>query len=134
MTNTRLTDPEVLEMRYPVLLEDFHIRPGSGGRGKWCAGDGTKRTIRFLEKMDCAILSSHRAIPPHGLFGAEPGELGKTEVRRNDGNIETLNGCDQTVLDAGEAVIVTTPTGGGFEAMQSMRKCHGYVQNRILDG
>ncbi len=114
MTNTRLTDPEVLEMRYPVLLEDFHIRPGSGGRGKWSAGNGTKRRIRFLEKMDCAILSSHRTVPPHGLDGAESGELGGTEVRRNNGEIEVLKGCDQTVLDAGEAVIVTTPTGGGF--------------------
>jgi 5-oxoprolinase (ATP-hydrolysing) len=114
MTNTRLTDPEVLEMRYPVLLEDFHIRKGSGGRGKWHAGDGTSRTIRFLETMDCAILSSHRTIPPHGLEGGEPGELGKTEVRRSDGRVEELKGCDQTVLQPGEAVIVTTPTGGGF--------------------
>ena len=114
MTNTRLTDPEVLEMRYPVLLEDFHIRPDSGGRGKWSAGNGTKRTIRFLEKMDCAILSSHRTVQPHALGGAEPGKLGSTEVRRNTGEVELLKGCDQTVLDAGEAVIVTTPTGGGF--------------------
>jgi 5-oxoprolinase (ATP-hydrolysing) len=114
MTNTRLTDPEVLEMRYPVLLEDFHIRKRSGGTGKWHAGDGTKRTIRFLETMDCAILSSHRTVPPHGLEGGEPGELGKTEVRRKDGQIEELKGCDQTVLEPGEAVIVTTPTGGGF--------------------
>ncbi|HSM42328.1 MAG TPA: hydantoinase B/oxoprolinase family protein [Afifellaceae bacterium] len=116
MTNTRLTDPEVLEMRYPVLLEDFHIRKGSGGKGKWHAGDGTKRTIRFLETMDCAILSSHRTVPPHGLEGGAPGELGKTEVRRKDGRIEELKGCDQTVLEPGEAVIVTTPTGGGFGA------------------
>ena len=114
MTNTRLTDPEVLEMRYPVLLEDFQIRKGSGGRGRWNAGDGTIRTIRFLEKMDCAILSSHRSVPPHGLAGAEAGRLGKTAVRRNDGAVETLKGCDQTVLEPGEAVIVTTPTGGGY--------------------
>jgi 5-oxoprolinase (ATP-hydrolysing) len=114
MTNTRLTDPEVLEMRYPVLLEDFYIRKGSGGRGRWHAGDGTKRTIRFLEEMDCAILSSHRTVPPHGLEGGEAGELGKTEVRRKDGRVEELKGCDQTVLEPGEAVIVTTPTGGGF--------------------
>jgi 5-oxoprolinase (ATP-hydrolysing) len=114
MTNSRLTDPEVLEMRFPVLLEDFHIREGSGGSGKWSAGDGTRRTIRFLEEMDCAILSSHRLIRPHGLEGGEAGGVGKTEVRRVDGQIEELAGCDQTVLKAGEAVIVTTPTAGGF--------------------
>jgi len=114
MTNSRLTDPEVLEMRFPVLLEDFHIREGSGGRGRWSAGDGTRRTIRFLEEMDCAILSSHRTIPPHGLEGGEAGKVGKTQVRRLDGVIEELEGCDQTVLGAGEAVIVTTPTAGGF--------------------
>ena len=74
MTNSRLTDPEILEFRFPVLLEDFHIREGSGGKGKWHAGDGTERTLRFLEEMDCAILSSHRQVPPHGLEGGEPGE------------------------------------------------------------
>jgi len=114
MTNSRLTDPEVLEMRYPVLLEDFHIRHGSGGTGKWHAGSGTRRTIRFLEAMDCAILSSHRKVRPHGLEGGEAGECGKTEVRRTGGSLELLEGADQTFLEAGEAVIVTTPTGGGF--------------------
>jgi 5-oxoprolinase (ATP-hydrolysing) len=72
------------------------------------------RTIRFLEKMDCAILASHRTIPPHGLFGGEPGELGATWVRRQDGRMEKLKGCDQTVLEAGDAIIVRTPTGGGY--------------------
>ena len=114
MTNSRLTDPEVLEFRFPVLLEDFHIREGSGGRGQWSAGGGTQRTIRFLEEMECAILASHRQVAPHGLLGGDPGALGRTEVRRNDGRIEELDGCDQTVLAPGEAVIVTTPTGGGF--------------------
>ena len=114
MTNSRLTDPEVLEMRFPVLLEDFHIRNGSGGDGKWSAGDGTQRTIRFLQEMDCAILSSHRLIRPHGLDGGNAGEVGRTEVRRLDGSVEELEGCDQTVLKSGEAVIVTTPTAGGF--------------------
>ncbi|MER9597596.1 hydantoinase B/oxoprolinase family protein [Mesorhizobium sp. M0244] len=114
MTNSRLTDPEVLELRFPVLLEDFHIREGSGGKGKWSAGDGTKRTIRFLEKMECAILSSHRNRPPQGLDGGGDGEAGSTKVRRKDGAIEALKACDQTVLDAGDAVIVTTPTPGGF--------------------
>jgi 5-oxoprolinase (ATP-hydrolysing) len=114
MTNSRLTDPEILEMRFPVLLEDFHIRKGSGGKGKFPAGDGTSRTIRFLEQMQCAILSSHRNRPPEGLDGGGNGSVGKTEVRRKDGTVETLRACDQTVLEAGEAVIVTTPTPGGF--------------------
>ncbi|RWC28023.1 MAG: 5-oxoprolinase [Mesorhizobium sp.] len=114
MTNSRLTDPEVLELRFPVLLEDFHIREGSGGKGKWSAGDGTKRTIRFLEKMECAILSSHRNRPPQGLDGGGDGEVGSTKVRRKDGTIDMLKACDQTVLLAGDAVILTTPTPGGF--------------------
>ncbi|MGE0845480.1 MAG: hydantoinase B/oxoprolinase family protein [Flavobacteriaceae bacterium] len=114
MTNSRLTDPEVLEHRFPVLLEDFRIREDSGGTGKWRAGDGTLRTLRFLQEMDLAILSSHRKVAPFGALGAEPGEVGQTFVRRLDGRIEELEGCDQTVLKAGEAVIVKTPTGGGF--------------------
>jgi len=114
MTNTRLTDPEVLEFRFPVLLEDFHIRKDSGGRGKWNAGDGIHRRIRFLEKMDCAILSGHRRVRPFGLEGGEAGQVGKNFVRRKDGTMEKLEGCDQTVLDAGEAVIIETPTAGGY--------------------
>jgi 5-oxoprolinase (ATP-hydrolysing) len=114
MTNTRLTDPEILELRYPVLLEEFSIRRGSGGTGRWKAGDGTLRRIRFLERMDCAILSSFRQVPPYGLEGGEPGQCGENWVRRNNGTLERLLGCDQTVLDPGEAVIVKTPTGGGF--------------------
>ncbi len=114
MTNTRLTDPEVLEFRYPVLLEDFHIRNGSGGRGKWNAGDGVKRTIRFLERMECTILSGHRRVPPFGLAGGENGQVGENWVRRKDGRMERLQGCDATVLDAGEAIIIQTPTAGGY--------------------
>ena len=114
MTNSRLTDPEILEMRYPVVLEDFHIRKGSGGDGARRGGDGTRRTIRFRQTMDCAILSSHRKHPPRGVAGGGDGEMGRTEVRRLDGTLEQLEGCDQTVLQAGEAVIVTTPTPGGY--------------------
>jgi 5-oxoprolinase (ATP-hydrolysing) len=114
MTNSRLTDPEILEFRYPVLLEDFHIRHGSGGKGKWHAGSGTRRTLRFLERMDCAILSSSRTLPPKGLEGGEDGQLGLTQVRRVDGAVETLKGCDQTILEAGDAVIVQPPTAGGY--------------------
>ncbi len=114
MTNTRLTDPEVLELRYPVLLEDFHIRRGSGGTGQWSAGDGVARTIRFLERMDCAILSGFRTVRPFGLDGGAPGACGENRVRRADSTLERLQGCDHTVLEPGEAIIVTTPTGGGF--------------------
>ena len=114
MTNTRLTDPEILELRYPVLLEKFAIRRGSGGKGKWSAGDGTYRRIRFLEKMDCAILSGFRKVRLYGLAGGEPGQCGANTVRRNDGRMEKLEGCDQTVIDAGEAIIIETPTGGGY--------------------
>jgi 5-oxoprolinase (ATP-hydrolysing) len=114
MTNTRLTDPEVLEFRYPVLLEDFHIRTGSGGRGRWNAGDGVRRTIRFLEAMECTILSGHRVVPPFGLARGGPGQIGENWVRRNDRRMEQLKGADATSLDAGEAVIIQTPTAGGY--------------------
>ena len=116
MTNSRLTDPEVLELRFPVLLEEFALRPGSGGRGRWVAGDGTTRTIRFLERMDCAILASHRTRAPLGVAGGGAGEKGQTLVRRLGGRIDRLRACDQTVLEAGEAVTVITPTAGGYGA------------------
>src|SRR5579871_3804530 len=121
MTNTRLTDPEVLEFRYPVVLEDFHIRPGSGGRGKWHAGDGVRRTIRFLEKMECTILSGHRRVRPFGLAGGEAGQIGENYARRRDGTMERLKGADATVIDAGEAVIIQTPTAGGYGAPKERR-------------
>jgi 5-oxoprolinase (ATP-hydrolysing) len=116
MTNTRLTDPEVLEFRYPVVLEDFHIRLGSGGRGKWHAGDGIRRTIRFLEQMECTILSGHRRVRPFGLAGGEAGQVGENWVRRKDGCMERLQGCDETNIDASEAIIIQTPTAGGYDA------------------
>ncbi|MGD0418758.1 MAG: hydantoinase B/oxoprolinase family protein [Xanthobacteraceae bacterium] len=114
MTNTRLTDPEILEFRYPVLLEDFHIRKNSGGRGRWNAGDGIVRAIRFLEKMECTILSGHRRVRPFGLAGGEDGQVGENWVRRRDGRLEKLAGCDATIIDAGEAIIIQTPTAGGY--------------------
>jgi len=116
MTNTRLTDPEILELRYPVLVEEFSIRRGSGGKGRWTSGDGTRRVIRFLERMDCAILSGYRDVRPFGLEGGEPGEAGQNLVRRRDGRLERLQGCDQTALEADEAIVIVTPTGGGFGA------------------
>lgn len=114
MTNSRLTDPEILELRFPVVLEDFHLRLGSGGAGRFPGGDGTQRTIRFRERMDLSILSSHRNRPPEGLGGGGAGEPGRTEIRRADGRMETLRACDQTVVEPGDAVIVTTPTPGGY--------------------
>ena len=114
MTNSRLTDPEILENRYPVLLEDFHIREGSGGKGQWNSGDGTSRTIRFLETMDCAILSGHRRIHPFGLDGGEAGEIGRNFVTRKNGAIEELKGADQTLLESGDKITIITPTGGGY--------------------
>jgi 5-oxoprolinase (ATP-hydrolysing) len=114
MTNSRLTDPEVLESRFPVVLEDFHIRRGSGGKGKWCAGDGTLRRIRFRERMELALLSGRRRVAGFGVEGGEPGELGRNIARRLDGSRETLQGCDQTTLEAGEAIEIATPTGGGW--------------------
>ncbi|RUX10972.1 5-oxoprolinase, partial [Mesorhizobium sp. M2A.F.Ca.ET.042.01.1.1] len=114
MTNSRLTDPEILELRFPVVLEDFHICEGSGGRGRWHAGDGTSRTIRFREGMNCAILSGHRKVAPFGLKGGDAGQKGRNLVRRLNGGIEELAGCAETILAVGEAITIVTPTGGGF--------------------
>jgi 5-oxoprolinase (ATP-hydrolysing) len=116
MTNTRLTDPEILEFRYPVILESFQVRRGSGGRGKWNGGDGTLRTIRFLEAMDVSLLTGHRRVPPFGLDGGGPGECGENWARRADGRMERLEGCDQTVVEPGDAIIIKTPSGGGYGA------------------
>ena len=118
MTNSRLTDPEILESRFPVVLEDFHIRRGSGGKGEWNAGDGTQRTLRFRERMDLALLCGHRRVPNFGMAGGAEGQLGRNYVRRADGRAEELEGCTQTVLEAGEAVTVVTPTGGGWGRAQ----------------
>jgi 5-oxoprolinase (ATP-hydrolysing) len=114
MTNTRLTDPEILELRYPVVLEEFSIRRGSGGTGKWRSGDGTRRVIRFLERMHCAILSGYRRVRPFGVAGGDPGDAGSNSVRRADGRSEPLQGCDETEVAAGDAIVIVTPTGGGY--------------------
>ena len=114
MTNSRLTDPEILEMRFPVVLEDFHIRRGSGGKGKWKAGDGTSRTIRFRQDMQLSILSDHRRIAPKGTLGGADGARGRNLLRHADGTSETLKACDTRAVQAGDAVIIATPTGGGY--------------------
>ena len=114
MTNSRLTDPEVLELRYPVLLERFEIERGSGGAGRWRAGDGTVRMLRFLEEMDCAVLSGFRIRQPFGTDGGAPGRIGENWVRRHTGTLEQLHGSDQTTLADGDTLIIRTPTGGGY--------------------
>ncbi len=114
MTNSRLTDPEVLEMRFPVLLEEFSIRQGSGGTGAFDAGDGTLRRTRFLEPMECALLTSHRNRAPQGLCGGGEGQAGVNRVYRNDGTVEVMPACAQTVIEAGECIEIQTPTAGAF--------------------
>ncbi|MBV8352099.1 MAG: hydantoinase B/oxoprolinase family protein [Verrucomicrobia bacterium] len=114
MTNTRLTDPEILESHYPVLLESFKIRRGSGGAGFWRGGDGVIRKIRFRESMSVAILANHRLVLPFGLEGGGSGQVGRTFICRGDGRIEELASCSKTEVDAGDQVVVETPGGGGF--------------------
>jgi len=114
MTNTRLTDPEVLELRYPVVLEKFQIRRGSGGEGKWRGGDGLNRTVRFLQPMEVSFLCGKRKIPPNGLAGGGNGQCGCTEIRHLDGTVEELPGRVQLKCKRNEAVIIQTPSGGGF--------------------
>jgi 5-oxoprolinase (ATP-hydrolysing) len=114
MTNSRLTDPEVLEWRFPVLLESFEIRPGSGGRGRWRGGHGAVRRVRFLEPMTAAILSGHRLLRPHGMAGGEPGLAGRNYVMRADGARTELGPFDQTEMAAGDVFVIETPGGGGY--------------------
>ncbi|MCR9256290.1 MAG: hydantoinase B/oxoprolinase family protein [Alphaproteobacteria bacterium] len=114
MTNSRLTDPEILEWRFPVLLEDFHINRGSGGKGRFNGGDGTIRRVRFLEEMTASILSNHRRIPPFGLAGGEPGKVGRNYVLRADGGREDFNGTHKVTMRPGDVFVIETPTGGGY--------------------
>ena len=114
MTNSRLTDPEVLELRFPVLLEEYRLRPGTGGEGEFPGGDGAVRRIRFLEAMTVAILSGHRRTPPPGLDGGEPGALGRTRVIRADGTEEELRSADKREVAPGDVFLLETPGGGGY--------------------
>jgi 5-oxoprolinase (ATP-hydrolysing) len=114
MTNSRLTDPEVLEWRYPVRLESYAIRRGSGGAGRWRGGDGGVRRIRFLEPMTVTTLAGHRRFPAFGMAGGSPGALGRHWVERADGRVTELRGCDSVRLDAGDTFVIETPGGGGF--------------------
>jgi 5-oxoprolinase (ATP-hydrolysing) len=114
MTNTRLTDPEVLEWRFPVMVESFAIRKGSGGTGKHRGGDGAVRRIRFLEPMTAAILSSRRRLAPHGLAGGSDGQPGCNAVEHQDGKKELLEGTARVAMAAGDVFVIETPGGGGF--------------------
>ena len=118
MTNSRLTDPEVLEWRFPVRLESFEVRHGSGGGGRWRGGHGAVRRVRFLEPMTAAILSGHRLVRPHGLAGGEDGAAGRNSVLRADGSRTELGPFDQTEMAAGDAFLIETPGGGGYGAVK----------------
>ena len=114
MTNTRSTDPEVLEFRFPVRLEEFSIRKNSGGKGKYNGGDGATRKLRFLDKMIVTTLCSHRKVPPFGVKGGKPGECGKEWLERKDGSIEKLEGNDSCNVENGDLFVMQTPGGGGY--------------------
>ncbi|HQT63349.1 MAG: 5-oxoprolinase [Acidocella sp. 20-57-95] len=117
MTNTRMTDPEIMELRYPVRIEAFSIRTGSGGGGKYQGGDGVIRKLRFLEPMTATIVSSRRRQGPFGLQGGHAGAVGRQWVERSDGLVEILGGCAKAELNAGDIFVIETPGGGGFGAI-----------------
>jgi 5-oxoprolinase (ATP-hydrolysing) len=114
MTNSRLTDPEVLEWRYPVLLESYRIRPDSGGRGRWRGGHGGVRRLRFGEPMTVTTLTGHRRVPAFGLAGGEPGALGRHWIEHADGTVTAMAGCDSVDVAAGDVFVIETPGGGGY--------------------
>src|SRR5712692_1939928 len=114
MTNSRLTDPEVLEWRYPVRVERFEVRRGSGGRGRWPGGDGGRRQLRFLEPMTVTTLSTHRRVRPYGMAAGEPGALGRHWVEHADGSVTPMRGCDSVAVAAGDVFVIETPGGGGY--------------------
>ncbi|KPH97747.1 5-oxoprolinase (ATP-hydrolyzing) [Actinobacteria bacterium OK006] len=114
MTNSRLTDPEILEWRLPVQLEEFAVRTGSGGAGRWSGGDGAVRRIRFQQPMTVSTLSQHRRVPPYGMAGGEPGALGANRVERADGTVTELGASDTAEVGPGDVLVIETPGGGGY--------------------
>ncbi|MDN3267488.1 hydantoinase B/oxoprolinase family protein [Streptomyces sp. MA15] len=114
MTNSRLTDPEILEWRLPVRLEEFAVRRGSGGAGRWRGGDGAVRRIRFLEPMTVSTLSQHRRVPPYGMAGGAPGATGANRIERADGTVTPLAGSDSADVGPGDVLVIETPGGGGY--------------------
>ena len=113
MTNSRLTDPEILEARFPVLLERFAVRSNSGGKGRYHGGDGVVRRIKFLQTMNVSILSSHRLYPPFGLNGGSSGRLGINYLIHN-GKKQLLPANISLTVEAGDSIEIQTPSGGGF--------------------
>jgi 5-oxoprolinase (ATP-hydrolysing) len=116
MTNSRMTDPEVLEFRYPVLVEEHSIRYGSGGVGRWRGGPGALRRIRFLEAMEASILSGHRRVPPYGMAGGGSGEVGRNWIERGDGTVTPLSGAATVRCEPGDVFVIQTPSAGGYGA------------------
>jgi len=121
MTNTRITDPEILEQRYPVRLERFEIRKGSGGKGKWKGGDGITREILFKEPLEINILSQHRKEKPYGLKGGFSGKPGQQFITRKNGVVQKLNGMDSSSVSEGDRIIIETPGGGGYGKALSLK-------------
>lgn len=119
MTNSRLTDPEVLEWRFPVRLDEFRIRAGSGGAGRHRGGHGVIRRLRFLEPVTASILSGHRRVAPYGLAGGAPGACGRNAIERADGSVQELDGCAQADMAPGDRFVIETPGGGGYGAPSS---------------
>jgi 5-oxoprolinase (ATP-hydrolysing) len=121
MTNSRLTDPEVLEWRFPVRLDSYRIRPGSGGAGAHRGGDGGERRVRFLEPMTAVMLANRRRVPPFGLAGGSAGEPGRNWVERGDGGREEFGATWQVEMRAGDVFVIQTPGGGGYGAPQASK-------------
>jgi 5-oxoprolinase (ATP-hydrolysing) len=125
MTNSRLTDPEVLEWRYPVLLESYRIRPGSGGAGRWPGGNGGIRRLRFNEPMTVTTLTGHRRVPAFGMAGGQPGALGRHWIEHPDGTVTPMQGCDSVPVRPGDVFVIETPGGGGYGPTHLSRTVHG---------
>ncbi len=122
MTNSRLTDPEVLEWRFPVVLESFEIRAGSGGAGAHRGGDGTVRRLRFEESMELMMLSNHRVVAPYGLDGGEAAARGRNWIERADGSRHEMTGTDKADVGAGDVFVIETPGGGGYGSATTAKK------------
>jgi len=130
MTNSRLTDPEVLEWRYPIRVERYEIRRGSGGAGRWPGGDGGRRELRFAEPVTVTTLAGHRRVPPYGMAGGSPGALGRHWLRHPDGSVTPMQGCDSVQAAAGDVFVIETPGGGGYGAAGSAAQHRERGQHR----
>jgi 5-oxoprolinase (ATP-hydrolysing) len=130
MTNTRITDPEILEHRYPARVDRFAVRRGSGGAGLWRGGDGLVRAITFLEPVTLSLLTQHRKERPYGMSGGSPGEAGAQRVEHADGRVTPLASSDGLDLEPGDRLVVETPGGGGFGEPGAT----GREEDRRIDG